>query len=58
MYFIFQNFCIHSKETEKFLAPGLELVAYIEYFTDKEEDCEDQIVFKVDDQFIEVPLLS
>jgi len=49
---------VQCKETEKFLAPGLELVAYIEYFNDKEEDCEDYIVFKVDENFLEVPLLS
>ena len=57
-YLLLQNFRLQCKEVEKTIAPGLELAAVVEYYNERDENCQDRIIFMIDDSFVEVPLLS
>ncbi|XP_057307230.1 cilia and flagella-associated protein 47-like isoform X2 [Hydractinia symbiolongicarpus] len=52
------KFRLQCKEVEKTIAPGLDVSALVEYYNNKDEDCQDCIVFMIDDKFVEVPLFS
>lgn len=52
----FQEFQLCVKEPEKIIAPGLEVNAVIEYYTEKEKDCHDHLVLLVNGITEKVPL--
>lgn len=54
--FFFQKFQLCVKEPEKTIAPGLEVNAVVEYYTEKEEDCHDHLVLLVNGITEKVPL--
>lgn len=54
--FFFQKFQLCVKEPEKKIAPGLEVNAVVEYYTEKEEDSNDHLVLLVNGITEKVPL--
>ncbi|XP_070567350.1 cilia- and flagella-associated protein 47-like [Ptychodera flava] len=52
------NFRLKVRNPDKPIAPGLELKATIEYFTDVPKDCHDRVILLVDDDVIEIPLFA
>lgn len=43
---------------DKPIAPGLDVTALVEYYTDKAEDQHDRAVLLVDNDIIEIPLIA
>ena len=46
------------KNPDKPIAPGLDVTALVEYYTDEAEDQQDRAVLLVDNDIIEIPLIA
>ena len=46
------------KNPEKPIAPGLDVTALVEYYTEYAEDKQDRAILLVDNDIIEIPLIA
>ncbi|XP_077977423.1 cilia- and flagella-associated protein 47-like [Glandiceps talaboti] len=53
-----KNFRLKVRNPTKPVAPGMEVKATIEYFTEVPKDCHDRLILLVDDDVIEIPLFA
>lgn len=46
------------RNPDKPIAPGLDVMALVEYYTEQNEDQEDKVILLVDNDIIEIPLIA